>query len=92
MSSSKSLLACYFGNGHSYSGTLAINRYGDLCERWDSISKIWNIPTNYPDATVADAANYCRNPDNDVKPWCFTTIFYLPTEGLGWAFCDIPQC
>ena len=31
--------------------------------------------------------NYCRNPDGDPKPWCFTT-----SSSKRWDFCSIPRC
>jgi hypothetical protein len=44
---------------------------------------------NFPDATLGEAANYCRNPNeiDGVGPWCFTTDPSMPWEG-----CDIPIC
>lgn len=31
--------------------------------------------------------NYCRNPDGELRPWCFTTS---PTKR--WEYCSIPHC
>lgn len=31
--------------------------------------------------------NYCRNPDGDPRPWCFTT-----SPSKRWEFCSIPRC
>lgn len=31
--------------------------------------------------------NYCRNPDNEPAPWCYTT-----DPNKRWDFCDIPYC
>nr|XP_005993354.1 PREDICTED: kremen protein 1 [Latimeria chalumnae] len=33
--------------------------------------------------------NYCRNPDGDVRPWC-----YIPEheDSVYWKYCDIPTC
>ena len=42
----------------------------------------------FPDDTMDDAANYCRNPDVGLKgPWCYTTD---PSER--WEFCEIDYC
>ncbi len=41
----------------------------------------------FPDATVEDAANYCRNPDNGATPWCYTT-----DPDVRFELCDIPMC
>jgi hypothetical protein len=31
--------------------------------------------------------NYCRNPDGEPRPWCFTT-----DPNRRWELCDIPRC
>lgn len=31
--------------------------------------------------------NYCRNPDGELRPWCFTMS---PTKR--WEYCNIPRC
>jgi len=31
---------------------------------------------------------YCRNPDNDSKPWCHV----LKGKQLTWEYCDVPTC
>ena len=40
----------------------------------------------FPDETMADAANYCRNPV-EPQPWCYT-LDKVKKRG----FCDIPLC
>ena len=47
---------------------------------------------NFPDGSLQEAVNYCRNPDKreGVGPWCYTspaTAAVAETEG-----CDIPLC
>ena len=37
-------------------------------------------------------SNYCRNPDNWEKPWCYVTKSGLNSDGNYWEFCDIPKC
>jgi len=43
----------------------------------------------YPDGSVNDASNYCRNPDNnyDGGLWCYTT-----DPDKRWESCDVPSC
>ena len=78
--------------GTLYKGIKKITKSGRVCQRWDS-----QIPhahpaypmDNFPDATLLEAANYCRNPDMKlgVGPWCYTNDPDLP-----WESCDIPYC
>lgn len=31
--------------------------------------------------------NYCRNPDGDISPWCYTT-----DPSVRWEFCNLKKC
>lgn len=31
--------------------------------------------------------NYCRNPDNERMPWCYTT-----DNKTRWEYCSVPTC
>lgn len=31
--------------------------------------------------------NYCRNPNNELMPWCYTT-----DPGKRWEYCNVPRC
>ena len=42
------------------------------------------IPT---EGDLGLAKNFCRNPDGEVKPWCYTT-----SEEVRWDLCDVPYC
>ena len=87
--SSAFCLDCYDGSS-VYMGTLAINENEFECQPWVS-----NFPhahkhhtdSMFPDGSVAAAKNYCRAPDDDVLPWCYTTD---PDER--WGYCHIPRC
>ena len=66
---------------------------GIPCQRWDSQTP-WTHPYTGPDmfpqdATIADASNYCRNPDGGLFPWCYITYPEVP-----WMYCgrDILNC
>ena len=66
-------------------GTISVTTSGYVCQRWDSQSTYTNFPV---DATIADAANYCRNPDNDVGgPWCLVDSSSYPKS---WEYCTLP--
>jgi plasminogen len=71
-------------------GEMSRTRKGITCQRWDanwtndiSAIKLENIP----DATISDAANYCRDPDGLGAPWCYT----MDPE-IRWHWCCIPDC
>ncbi|XP_019613869.1 PREDICTED: uncharacterized protein LOC109461841 [Branchiostoma belcheri] len=80
--------SCFFTSdkGRSYTGRL--NRAGGrLCQRWDSQSPHTHphTPQAHPDAGLEE--NFCRNPDNKARPWCYTTD---GTET--WDYCDVTEC
>ncbi|XP_078679195.1 uncharacterized protein LOC144914856 [Branchiostoma floridae x Branchiostoma belcheri] len=80
--------SCFFTDdkGRTYTGN--INRAGDrLCQRWDSQSPHTHphTPQAHPDAGLEE--NFCRNPDNKDRPWCYTRN---GTET--WGYCDVTEC
>ncbi|CAH1264625.1 HGF [Branchiostoma lanceolatum] len=79
---------CFYAldKGRSYAGHM--NRAGDgVCQRWDSQSPNSHphTPEAHPDAGLEE--NFCRNPDNKERPWCYTT-----DPVVRWSFCDIMEC
>ena len=81
---------CYFGDGFAYKGYLNITEEGLPCQRWDAQFPHEHDDTdaeNFPDDSLSDANNYCRNPDSDERPWCFTT-----DPEIRWQFCHIEPC
>uniref|UniRef100_A0A3B4UM85 Hepatocyte growth factor n=1 Tax=Seriola dumerili TaxID=41447 RepID=A0A3B4UM85_SERDU len=79
---------CYKGRGEGYRGIVDVTPTGLTCQRWDS-----QYPHNHtflPQAYLCKdlRENYCRNPDGQEFPWCFTTDPRVRT-----MFCtNIPQC
>ncbi|CAH1262108.1 PLG [Branchiostoma lanceolatum] len=69
---------CTSGNGANYKGTVSTTRRGLPCEPWANYM-------NYPDVQLD--RNYCRNPDGDLRPWCYVT-----DSTYRWQYCDIPKC
>ena len=65
---------------------------GKTCQRWDV-----NTPhVVHPDVaeklliyedSLTDAQNYCRNPNEADRPWCYTTD---PNER--WEYCALKEC
>jgi len=86
---------CYEGDGRDYNheSKLNITKTGKTCQRWDSHTPhkhgetAWEDAGNYPDETVADAANHCRNPGGEEMPFCMTTDPKTFHEE-----CNIPKC
>ncbi|XP_053408451.1 uncharacterized protein LOC123559684 isoform X2 [Mercenaria mercenaria] len=80
-------LDCYRTTPSRYDGHQQTTINGDACVRWDSFDNDFRLASNFPDATVADAANYCRNPDKDENLWCFTGKM-----STSWNICGIKKC
>ncbi|NXM02463.1 PLMN protein, partial [Tyrannus savana] len=78
---------CYRGKGQSYRGTTSITASGKKCQAWNSMFPHWHekTPDKFPDADLRD--NYCRNPDGDNSPWCFTT-----DPNTLWEYCNLKRC
>uniref|UniRef100_A0A663MT17 Plasminogen n=1 Tax=Athene cunicularia TaxID=194338 RepID=A0A663MT17_ATHCN len=78
---------CYRGKGQSYRGTTSITASGKKCQAWNSMfpHRHEKTPDRFPNADLRD--NYCRNPDGDSSPWCFTTD---PTTT--WEYCSLKRC
>ncbi|KAL4222542.1 hypothetical protein ACF0H5_018581 [Mactra antiquata] len=81
---------CYDTTTHqAYTGTWNMTISGYICQRWDE-----NIPhqhtftdADFPDASITDAGNYCRDPDNSGYLWCLTI-----DPSARFESCDLPQC
>ena len=79
--------------GGDYTGTANRTISGLACQRWDAQtphSHTFTDPKAYPDTTLEDAANYCRNPapSDGVGLWCFTM-----DSGTRWEVCEeVPDC
>ncbi|XP_056281007.1 hepatocyte growth factor a [Pseudoliparis swirei] len=78
---------CMTCNGEEYRGKLDHTESGKECQRWDSRkpNKHHFQPKKYRHRDLRD--NYCRNPDNRFRPWCFT----LDPNTL-WEYCNITVC
>uniref|UniRef100_A0AAY4BXE5 Plasminogen n=1 Tax=Denticeps clupeoides TaxID=299321 RepID=A0AAY4BXE5_9TELE len=74
-------------DGSSYRGTVAVTTSGKTCQRWSTQTphKHGQIPDNYPCKGLE--SNYCRNPNNEKKPWCYTI-----DPNTRWEYCHVPLC
>ncbi|XP_069037057.1 tissue-type plasminogen activator isoform X1 [Lepisosteus oculatus] len=82
---------CIMGRGTSYRGTWSVSMSGRDCVNWNSSALAQKKYTaKRPDSTMLGLGNhnYCRNPDNDTKPWCHV---YRGVQ-LTWEYCSLPSC
>ena len=80
---------CIKTKGITYDGKVSVTHKDVECQRWDSHHPHTHKYTNtsqFPDATLADAANYCRAPDGRDIPWCYTI-----SAERRWDYCDFEE-
>ncbi|XP_062980539.1 plasminogen [Elgaria multicarinata webbii] len=78
---------CLAGRGEDYRGTVALTASGERCQPWAAQAphKHARTPENYPCKNLEE--NYCRNPDGETSPWCYTT-----NPKKRWEYCNISSC
>ncbi|MBN3297218.1 HABP2 protein, partial [Amia calva] len=82
---------CYEGRGESYRGFVSQSVEGSDCLYWNSyfvIEEGLNIFKEYGKKDGLGSHRYCRNPDHDIKPWCFVKR----ENTLKWRYCDVRKC
>uniref|UniRef100_A0A8C3QKH2 HGF activator n=1 Tax=Cyanoderma ruficeps TaxID=181631 RepID=A0A8C3QKH2_9PASS len=82
---------CYIGNGTDYRGTAKTTVSGHSCLPWNSDLLYQELHVDSIGKAVQLGLGpfpYCRNPDDDDKPWCYI----MKDNSLSWAYCDIPTC
>ena len=86
---------CYIvGESIKYKGNKQVSKSGATCIEWTSFGgRDYLKDANFPDGSVASASNYCRSPDKDDSPWCFTSFTKNDfSKTHNWEYCDIPDC
>ncbi|XP_064174550.1 hepatocyte growth factor-like isoform X1 [Anguilla rostrata] len=80
-------VVCMKCNGEDYRGPVDRTESGKECQRWDLMEPHRHPfhPKRYPDKGLKD--NLCRNPDDRLRPWCFTLDPRTP-----WEYCDVKAC
>ncbi|XP_051974685.1 hepatocyte growth factor-like [Xyrauchen texanus] len=78
---------CMKCNGETYRGPMDHTESGKECQRWDSQKP--HKHTYQPHRHVGKGLddNYCRNPNNDIRPWCYTM-----DKNTLWEYCNISVC
>ena len=75
--------------GYSYAGPVNLNIANTPCQRWDTQTPHEHTqgPSNFPEKNLSLAEDYCRNPDGEPHPWCYTT-----DRRHRWKLCDVELC
>uniref|UniRef100_H2ZX97 Hyaluronan binding protein 2 n=1 Tax=Latimeria chalumnae TaxID=7897 RepID=H2ZX97_LATCH len=82
---------CYNDNGHTYRGIISQTKDGTPCIYWNSeqlLQQKINAFMEGADTYGIGEHNFCRNPDDDVQPWCFVQGKKRPK----WDYCDVSPC
>lgn len=68
----------------NYRGTMNTSETGILCQKWTMQfpHEHKNQPQLRLDSGLGDH-NYCRNPDNGIGAWCYTT-----DSAVRWMYCS----
>ena len=75
-------------------GNVSITKSGKQCRSWvDVIHNLPNVSLHFPNESIAQLENFCRNPINNPdaeaasEPWCFWGM-----DKDQYEECDIPFC
>ncbi|XP_061611455.1 hyaluronan-binding protein 2 isoform X2 [Phyllopteryx taeniolatus] len=83
---------CYVGNGKLYSGVVSTTERGEECLNWHSFSVLDHNRQSpfdtYHHFRDLGYDNYCRNPDEERKPWCFVKR----GKKVEWDYCNVKPC
>ena len=80
---------CYTAaDGNDYRGKVAKTKTGRECQTWSE-----QIPWHHTKTTInfpysgLGGHNFCRNPDGEAGPWCYT----LDYPDVRWELCSVPK-
>ncbi|XP_072280295.1 urokinase-type plasminogen activator [Pyxicephalus adspersus] len=82
---------CYEDRGQDYRGTASKTTNNHDCLRWDSAllkDRFFNYHMKDALQFGIGRHNYCRNPQNGMRPWCY----FRGPKGIATMFCQIPKC
>ncbi|XP_039736009.1 coagulation factor XII isoform X3 [Pteropus medius] len=80
--------SCYHGRGLSYRGTADTSFSGARCQPWASEVTYRNLTAEQARSWGLGHHAFCRNPDNDTRPWCFV----WSGDRLSWEYCLLSPC
>lgn len=73
-----------------WNGSISHTVTGRKCQAWvkdTPHNHRYHIDSQFPDGSQQAAKSYCRDPDGDGAPWCYTI-----DPDRRWEYCGIPQC
>ncbi|KAM9836423.1 hepatocyte growth factor activator [Aulostomus maculatus] len=82
---------CYESKGRGYRGVVGTTVSGARCLAWNSDLLCDELHVGTVVASPLRGLGehaYCRNPDGDKMPWCYT----LNNGAISWEYCDVPSC
>ncbi|XP_012730165.2 hepatocyte growth factor activator [Fundulus heteroclitus] len=82
---------CYKSRGTGYRGVVGTTESGTRCLPWNSdllFDELHVGTVNSPTLKGLGEHGFCRNPDGDKKPWCYT----VTDSAISWEYCDVPSC
>ncbi|XP_062300916.1 hepatocyte growth factor activator [Scomber scombrus] len=82
---------CYNRRGTDYRGVVGTTVSGGRCLPWNSDLLYDELHVGTVVASPLRGLGehaYCRNPDGDKMPWCYT----LNDGAISWEYCDVPSC
>uniref|UniRef100_A0A8C6DZW3 Coagulation factor XII n=1 Tax=Moschus moschiferus TaxID=68415 RepID=A0A8C6DZW3_MOSMO len=74
--------------GLSYRGLAGTTLSGAPCQSWASEATYWNVTAEQVLKWGLGDHAFCRNPDNDTRPWCFI----WKGDRLSWNYCRLAPC
>ncbi|XP_027895057.1 hepatocyte growth factor activator isoform X2 [Xiphophorus couchianus] len=82
---------CYKSRGTGYRGMVGTAESGARCLPWNSDLLFDELHLGTVNASTLKGLGehaFCRNPDGDVKPWCYT----VTDSAISWEYCKVPSC
>ncbi|XP_015254540.1 PREDICTED: hepatocyte growth factor activator isoform X1 [Cyprinodon variegatus] len=82
---------CYKSRGMGYRGVVGTTESGARCLPWNSDLLFDELHVGVVNASAPKGLGdhaFCRNPDGDSKPWCYT----VTDSAISWEYCNVPSC